>query len=64
MTQAIRLSHAEFARLLRRAGYPQEVIEEVAAQLADPIDVERDSRILERYGLTRERLMDRLGASP
>jgi hypothetical protein len=35
MTSSIQLSHAEFARVLKRAGYPLEVIEEVAAQLAD-----------------------------
>jgi hypothetical protein len=64
MTEGRRISQAEFVQLLRRVGYPRELIEEIAAQLADPIDVERDSHILERYGLTREHLMDRLGASP
>jgi hypothetical protein len=64
MTPAIRISHAEFSRLLRRVGYPPEVIDEIASQLADPIDVDRDSHILERYNLTRGRLMEVLGASP
>jgi hypothetical protein len=45
-------------------GYPPEVIDEIASQLADPIDVDRDSHILERYNLTRGRLMEVLGASP
>ena len=63
MTQGVRISHAEFFRLLRRAGYRQEVIEEITAQLRDPIDVDRDSHILERYHLTREHLMDRLGGT-
>ena len=59
-----RISHAEFARRLRRFGYPPEVIEEIAAQLEDPIDVDRDSQILERYNLTPGQLMEAMGASP
>jgi hypothetical protein len=50
--------------VLKRAGYPPEVIEEIAAQLADPIDVDRDAHILDRYNLTRGRLMEVMGASP
>jgi hypothetical protein len=64
MTPGVRISHAEFARVLRRVGYLPEVIEEITSQLADPIDVDRDSHILERYDLTRGRLMELLGASP
>jgi hypothetical protein len=64
MTSGIQLSHAEFARVLKRAGYPPDIIEEVAAQLADPIDVDRDAHILDRYNLTRGRLMQVMGASP
>ena len=64
MAAGVRISHAEFIRILRRAGYPRETIEKIAAQLPDPIDADRDAAILERYGLTRERLMDRMGASP
>ena len=64
MTSSVQLSHAEFARVLKRAGYPPEVIEEIAAQLADPIDVDRDAHILDRYNLTRGRLMEVMGASP
>jgi hypothetical protein len=54
----------EFARVLRRAGYPDEFCNEVLSQLGDPIDLRRDQRILARYGLSPERLMDRLGGSP
>ena len=64
MTSSVHLSHAEFARVLTRAGYPPELIAEIAAQLADPIDVDRDARILDRYNLTRGRLMEVMGASP
>jgi len=38
-----RITHAELARQLPRFGYPPEVIEEITAQLDDPIDIERDS---------------------
>jgi hypothetical protein len=64
MTSDIRITHAEFGRLLRRAGYPPELIEEIAAQLPDPIDVGRDAHVLTRYDLTRGRLMEIMGASP
>jgi hypothetical protein len=56
-------THQEFARVLRRAGYPDEFISEVLSQMADPIDLHRDQQILARYGLSSERLMDRLGGS-
>ena len=57
-------SHEEAERVLRRAGYSDEFIREVLSQLPDPIDLERDQQILTRYGLSVERLMDRLGGSP
>ncbi len=57
-------THKEFARVLRRAGYPDEFISEVLSQVADPVDLQRDQQILARYGLSSERLMDRLGGSP
>jgi hypothetical protein len=64
MTPGIRVSHADLARLLQRVGYSPEVIAEIASQLPDPIDVDRDAQILERYHLTGGRLMELLGASP
>jgi hypothetical protein len=64
MTPRFQISHDEFARVLQRAGYPLEEIEQIVAQLPDPIDVDRDSHILDRYGLSRDRLMDEFGASP
>jgi hypothetical protein len=57
-------SHAEAARVLRRAGYSDEFIKELLSQLPDPIDLQRDQQILARYGVTRERLMDRMGSGP
>lgn len=59
-----RRSHEEFARVLRRAGYSDEFIREVLSHLPDPIDLQRDQQILARYGLSPERLMDRMGGSP
>jgi len=61
---AARRSHEEFARALRRAGYSDEFISDVLSQLPDPIDLERDQQTLARYGLSPERLMDRMGGSP
>ncbi|HZE06858.1 MAG TPA: hypothetical protein VE127_16640 [Solirubrobacteraceae bacterium] len=57
-------SHEELARVLRRAGYSDEFIREVLSQLPDPVDLQRDQQILARYGLSGERLMDRLGGGP
>jgi hypothetical protein len=57
-------SHEQVWRVLRHAGYPDEFIREVLSELPDPIDLQRDERILGRYGLSPERLMDRLGGSP
>jgi len=59
-----RRSHEETARVLRRAGYSDEVIREILSQLPDPIDLQRDQRILARYGLSPERLTERMGGSP
>jgi len=57
-------SHEEVAQVLHRVGYPDEFISEVLAQLPNPVDLWRDQQILVRYGLSSERLMDRLGGSP
>jgi hypothetical protein len=57
-------SHQEMARVMRRAGYRDEFISQVLGQLPDPIDLRRDQQSLGRYGLSSERLMDRLGGSP
>jgi hypothetical protein len=57
-------SHEEVAQVLRRAGYSDEFIRDVLQQLPDPLDLQRDAQILERYGLSRELLSDRMGGSP
>jgi hypothetical protein len=58
------ISHADLLGALRRVGYPMATIEEIAAQLSDPIDLDRDADILARYGVTRGHLTDLMGASP
>jgi hypothetical protein len=57
-------SQREMARVMHRAGYSDEFISAVLSQMSDPVDLKRDQMILVRYGLSSERLMDRLGASP
>jgi hypothetical protein len=57
-------SHEDAAKIMHRAGYPDDFIHEVLSQLPDPIDFQRDQEILGRYDLTAERMMDRLGGSP
>lgn len=57
-------SHEEFARALRRAGYSDEFISDILSQLPDPVDLQRDQQVLAQYGLSPERLIDRMGGSP
>ncbi len=64
MKQRQSRSREDVLRMLRRAGYPPEIVDEVAAQLPDTIDLVRDRQLLERYGLSADQLMDRLGGSP
>ena len=56
--------HSEAEQMLRRAGYPQELIEKMMRDLPDPIDPERDAGAFTKWGISEEALMDRLGASP
>jgi hypothetical protein len=58
------VSRTEILQLLHRAGYPPDVVAEIAAQLPDPIDLRRDRDVLIRYGITTEALVSRLGGSP
>jgi hypothetical protein len=64
MSESTATSHEETARMLRRAGYSDELITEVLSHLPDPINLPRDEQLLLRYGLSCERLMDRMGGSP
>jgi hypothetical protein len=59
------MTKAEAAAVLRRCGFPSGLIEDLLAGSPDPIDLDQiDPKLVARYGLTPEQLMDRLGASP
>ena len=64
MSEPTTMSHAEAARMLRRARYSDEFITEVLSHLPDPIDLDRDEGLLARYGPSIDQLMDRMGGSP
>ena len=55
---------AEAIAVFKRAGFPAEVIDEITSRLSDPIDSDRDSSLLLRYGITRDEPADRMGGSP
>jgi hypothetical protein len=57
-------SKSDFIQMLRRANYDPALIDEIASKLPDPIDLDRDSAILRRYGLTRDVVIGRAGGSP
>jgi hypothetical protein len=64
MNGRIQMPKAELTRVLERADLPPDLIQEVTEELPDPVDFDRDSPVLDRYGLTRARLVDLLGGSP
>lgn len=57
-------SKAETIEFLRRFGIPQERIDALLDELADPIDLDRDRLVLERYGVTDSALREMMGSSP
>ena len=57
-------SRAEFARVLRRAGYSTTQAQSVLRGLPDPIDFDRDDQALFERGVTLDRLIDAMGGSP
>jgi hypothetical protein len=57
-------SKIEVGRVLRHAGFEEETIVEILAQLSDPVDLIRDEAILDRYGVTTGNLRNILGDSP
>jgi len=59
----VKRSKAEVLRALRRAGLFREA-DELEPVLPEVVDFERDHRLLERYGLEQDELMNRMGASP
>ena len=59
----MQLSHDVIRTTLRRAGLLDQMSDDLAT-LPDPVDIDRDRVRLDELGLSRERLMDLLGASP
>jgi hypothetical protein len=57
------LRRDEVVEVLRRAGLP-EVAEEGNRSLPDPVELEDAAKFGERYGITRDFLISRMGGSP
>jgi hypothetical protein len=64
MNGRIQMPKAELTRVLERADLPDDLIAEVTGELPDLVDFDRDAAVLDRYGLTRDRLVDMMGGSP
>jgi hypothetical protein len=64
MNESRSVSKKTALEVVRRAGYPPEVVEEIASQLPDPVNFDRDEALLVSYGLTRGQLSEALGSSP
>jgi hypothetical protein len=58
------MTHAEAQRVLTRAGLAPEVIANLLGELPDPIDIDSAEPTFMKYGITMDRLTDRLGGSP
>ena len=41
-----------------------QALAEASRELPDPVDIKRDQALLIKYGLDRDRLIDRMGGSP
>jgi NADPH:quinone reductase-like Zn-dependent oxidoreductase len=57
-------SKVDMLQLLRRLGYPGEMIAEIDAKLPDTVELHEACPLLQQYGLTRDALISRLGGSP
>jgi len=55
---------AEILAVLRRAGYPEQTVAALDAELDDPVDLDRDANAFLRHGITLDRVIDRMGGSP
>jgi hypothetical protein len=50
--------------LLRRSGVTEKTVNEIAEHLPELVDLDRDGKLLLQYGITRDRLVSRMGGSP
>jgi hypothetical protein len=55
---------AEILAVLRRAGYSEQTVAALDADLPDPVDVDRDANVFLRHGITLDSVIDRMGGSP
>jgi len=55
---------AEILAILRRAGYSEQTLQALDAELPDPVDIDRDGNLLLRHGITLDTVIDRMGGSP
>jgi hypothetical protein len=59
-----RRSKAELLHVLRRIGVPRATIDEIDSKLPDFVDLDDAQTLFQRYGLTRDQIISRLGGSP
>ena len=59
-----RLSKEKVITVIRQAGYPPELVDRIASELPDPVDLDKDGSLLARYGISHDQLIDRFGGSP
>ena len=57
-------SKTDILAVLRRAGYSEQTVAGLDAELGDLVDVDRDANVFLRHGITLERVIDRMGGSP
>jgi hypothetical protein len=59
-----RRSKAELLRVLRRIEVPQATIDEICSKLPDFVDLDDAGTLFQKYGVTRDEIISRLGGSP
>lgn len=64
MAKKLLVPRSQAEQMLRRAGYPPDVIEKVMRGLPDPMDSERDAGAFTKWGISFGALMERMGSSP
>jgi hypothetical protein len=50
--------------VLRRAGIPEETLDEIERTLPDPVDAIAIGNLLGPFGITHDFILSRMGASP
>jgi hypothetical protein len=59
----VEMAKAEVLRVLRHAGLSQ-VADQLAPELPEVVDLDRDYHLFQRYGVDRDVLVSRMGGSP